>query len=336
MLQTWNDIKDQNWDNLLLGNGFSTNIWNKYSYSSLYEYSTTNTIQPLLTENVKKIFSELATINFEEVLKALAFAILVKDAIGEETDELLGLYKNVQDNLFNTVYAVHVKFEELKIQKIGEELKYFKKIFTTCYDLIPYWSSFNTLPSTDICDFFWSANSSFDPEDTELYGNKSAFYYLHGALHLKQDLQGKVSKILTTAKCLPNKSDFDYAGNSTELPLYISEGKSEYKLKKIQSNSYLTFCYHSFSKMSGKLLVLGHSLDENYDNHLVEAIRNNKKLTKVAISIYSGLSETEKDRLKLKLSANLVRDGLELYFFESKTHPLINENVKVEVETETV
>ena len=93
MIKNWDEIKDIGWDNLLLGNGFSTNVWSKYSYRSLYEYSLENKIEPVLCSKVQAIFEELQTINFEEVLKALAYAILVKKSVGEELDEYLTLYK---------------------------------------------------------------------------------------------------------------------------------------------------------------------------------------------------------------------------------------------------
>ncbi|WP_144496043.1 DUF4917 family protein, partial [Bacillus thuringiensis] len=86
------EIKDSGWDNLLLGNGFSTNVWSAYSYRSLYEYSLQHKIEPVLCSKVQAIFKELQTNNFEEVLKALAYAILVKKSVGEESDEYLTLY----------------------------------------------------------------------------------------------------------------------------------------------------------------------------------------------------------------------------------------------------
>ena len=167
MIKNWDEIKDIGWDNLLLGNGFSTNVWSKYSYRSLYEYSLENKIEPVLCSKVQAIFEELQTINFEEVLKALAYAILVKKSVGEELDEYLTLYKTVQDNLFNTVHAVHVKHSDLKKSEIAKEIKSFKKVFTTCYDLILYWATFGVLSPNTIADFFWSSNSSFDPEDPD-------------------------------------------------------------------------------------------------------------------------------------------------------------------------
>ena len=61
--------KEYVWDNLLLGNGFSCNIWENYSYTSLLNFSKENMIEPILKESVLKIFKDLKTTNFEEVLK---------------------------------------------------------------------------------------------------------------------------------------------------------------------------------------------------------------------------------------------------------------------------
>lgn len=60
----------------------------------------------------------------------------------------------------------------------------------------------------------------------------------------------------------------------------------------------------------------------------MEAIRNNKALTKVAVSIYSEL--LDKDKLVKELEARLYRHGLELVFFESSSYALINDSVKVQ------
>ena len=66
MICNWEDIKDEKWNNLLLGNGFSTNIWKNYSYQSLYKYSIDNSIDPPLIESIQNIFKNLQDINFEE------------------------------------------------------------------------------------------------------------------------------------------------------------------------------------------------------------------------------------------------------------------------------
>lgn len=327
MIQSWNDIKDEGWKNLLLGNGFSTNIWDKYSYSSLYEYSKANSVEPILTEEIISVFDELNTINFEEVLKALAYTLLVKESIGEDLGNCLALYKTVQDNLFNTVYAVHIDYSDVKKEEIADEIKKFEKIYTTCYDLILYWASYNSLSPGRITDFFWN-DSMFDRGNINVYGKKIEFHYLHGALHLQQDLKGYTSKIKYTSNALNLNQKFNYNGSETKVPLYISEGNSDYKLKKILSNHYLTFCYQNFSKIKGSLVIVGHSLNKDYDDHLVKAIQNNSNLTKVGVSIYSLQSVSDKEQEVANLKSKLNRRGLELVFFESNSYPLINESVK--------
>ena len=50
----------------------------------------------------------------------------------------------------------------------------------------------------------------------------------------------------------------------------------------------------------------------------------------MGLSIYSELTQLEKEQLVKDLEAKLHRKDLELFFFESNTHPLINESVKVQ------
>jgi hypothetical protein len=43
-------------------------------------------IEPILKKSVLKIFKDLKTTNFEEVLKALLTTALVKESLGENTE----------------------------------------------------------------------------------------------------------------------------------------------------------------------------------------------------------------------------------------------------------
>lgn len=92
----------------------------------------------------------------------------------------------------------------------------------------------------------------------------------------------------------------------------------------------MNFCYKELSKIKDGLVVIGQGLDPTYDQHLVDAIISNEKLTYVAISIYSGLHEYEKERLIKFFEARLLRrtPQLELFFFESSSHPLCSKDVK--------
>lgn len=327
MILTWQEIlgKEYVWDNLLLGNGFSCNIWGNYSYTSLLKYSQEKMIDPILKESVLKIFSNLETTNFEEVLKALLTTAIVKESLGEDTEEVLELYENVRTNLFNTVYSTHIPFSKLKKDLLGKELTNFRKVFTTCYDLIPYWSVYNTISASKQRDFFWS-QSLFNPRDVKIFNPSqvTAFYYLHGALHLKTNLAGETNKILGASDDLPEVDSYEFRKLSTSLPLFITEGTSDYKLNKIESNSYLNFCYTELSKIKDGLVVIGQGLDPIYDQHLVDSIIENENLEYVAISIYSGLTPYAKAQAIKFFEARLLRymPKLELFFFESESHPL--------------
>ncbi|ENW97792.1 DUF4917 family protein [Acinetobacter sp. NIPH 298] len=333
MILSWQEIlsKEYVWDNLLLGNGFSCNIWGSYSYTSLLSFSKEYGVEPILKKAVVKIFDDLKTTNFEEVLKALLTTAIVKDSLGEDITEILDLYDNLRKNLFNTVHATHIPFSNLNIEFIGKELINFRKVFTTCYDLIPYWSVYNTISLNKQVDFFWNKNT-FNSRDVGIYypARVTAFYYLHGALHLQTNLTLEVNKILGASSGLPEIDSYKFSELSTLLPLFITEGTSEYKLRKIESNSYLNFCYKELSKVKDGLVVIGQGLDPIYDQHLVDAILQNENLKYVAISIYSGLSLYEKEKAVKFFEARLFRKtgGLELFFFDSETHPLCSREIR--------
>jgi len=333
MIQTWQQIlgKEYVWDNLLLGNGFSCNIWGNYSYTSLFNYSQEYRIDPILKESVLRIFTGLETTNFEEVLKALLTTAIVKESLGENTEEVLEVYENVRNNLFNTVHGTHIPLAKLKKDILGKELINFRKVFTTCYDLIPYWSVYNSIYVDKKRDFFWN-QTLFNPRNVEIYypSQVTAFYYLHGALHLKTNLAGDTNKILGASDNLPEIDNYEFRKIGTSLPLFITEGTSDYKLKRIKSNSYLDFCYKELSKIKDGLVIIGQGLDPIYDQHLVDSIIKNKNLEYVAISIYSGLTPHAKAQAIKFFEARLLRHTpkLELFFFDSESHPLCSTDVR--------
>ncbi|WP_217495834.1 DUF4917 family protein [Mangrovivirga cuniculi] len=78
--------------------------------------------------------------------------------------------------------------------------------------------------------------------------------------------------------------------NRSNYPLFISEGTSESKLKQINSNQYLSYCFEKLkSDSSENLIIYGQSLGEQ-DKHLAELIDH--KFKKVAISIKTEFYDT--------------------------------------------
>lgn len=113
------------------------------------------------------------------------------------------------------------------------------------------------------------------------------------------------------------------------MPLFVSEGNLEEKLKTIRSSDYLSFCYEQLLSHEGSLCVFGHDLGPQ-DTHLVDALRQ-AKLTTLAISV-SGRSDGFIRQQKRRYAALFEGSGVALKFFAARTHPLGNSALSVPVE----
>jgi hypothetical protein len=82
-LLSWDDLRDRySWKGLLIGNGASRAVWDKFKYPSLYETAnSTDLDHPLLSKD-QHIFEELGTTNFEQVVAALATSKMICDVLG--------------------------------------------------------------------------------------------------------------------------------------------------------------------------------------------------------------------------------------------------------------
>ena len=137
---------------------------------------------------------------------------------------------------------------------------------------------------------------------------------------------GKTKKL--TANGLNRLSDLFDLSHPEQFPLFISEGSSEWKLSRIKRNDYLRFCYEKLGKISGGLVVLGHSLHNNYDQHIIDIIKDSD-VTRIAIGVWPYLGEENIVTFKARLTEDLGEK--ELYFFNSQTHPLGSVELNVPV-----
>lgn len=310
-LKNWEEISSHDWNSLLLGNGFSMNIHGGFSYKSLYESIIENGIwmYPCLSELFEKMNN-----NFEEVLSALYYAELVhmynKPAIST-------LYRNVKEALIQALESSHVEYQKVPLQKVADALSNFREIYTTNYDLIPYWA-FMDGHSHKFCDFFWGP--SFDSYDTDIYDRKTPIYYMHGAIHLRINEHGSIYKVSTSR----DRTIQDILNDSSikERPLFITEGLYEEKHKRIMNNNYLHFCFTELERTTSNLVIYGHSLTRKFDGHILDALIKKPQKRKIAISIFSGLTEKEKALDIARFEKEFQSTEHELYFFESKSHPL--------------
>src|SRR5699024_10985044 len=160
--------------------------------------------------------------------------------------------------------------------RVGRELARYKTIFTTNYDLLPYWPA----PYAQIADYF-HAEDPFDLGQARAWksqdSSRPGLYFLHGALHLaRDDASGAEQKLVRdTQTDLMTRLQEVYEDGERYTPLFISEGTSDAKLASIRRSLYLSFTLQALSDCSAPLRILGHSLSD-HDAHIRTAVERHQ------------------------------------------------------------
>lgn len=95
-------------------------------------------------------------------------------------------------------------------------------------------------------------------------------YNLHGGLHLFQRPDGEIEKCVNAGDGVIAEIT-DTILTNKRLPVYVAEGTSSAKLRKINSVAYLRHCYDKLRTNAATLFIYGHSADSN-DAHIYRAI----------------------------------------------------------------
>jgi len=278
-------------DNLLFGNGFSIHFNQQFRYNNLYEKCKDS-----FEVEDQQMFEKFETQNFETVLRALHTTMLTSRIFDIQDENIDDSYERIKQSLIDAVREVHPQYEELSPQK-GDQLRlafniFKKSIFTTNYDLLPYWALLSLLNkgSRTVTDGFGYDSASelimFDKGlGVRSSENPLGLYYLHGALHFYMR-NGEVVKITrgrnSQSRLLDIITDTYEEGN---FPLYVSEGTWKQKLQRIENNKYLMRCYKAFKSITGGLTIYGQSLDRECDLHIINAIKESA-ITDIAFGIY--------------------------------------------------
>lgn len=312
ILENFNDI-DITFDNVLLGNGFSINISNNFNYRTLFEHAVND---DLIDQPTQELFDHFKTKNFEEILRYLLVTKEVNSILSlNDSDHILSLkYDEIRDKLYEVLNLIHPGFQTIQTQELSEQLLNFKNIFTTNYDLILYWSIQER--RGDFKDFFWSNGNSFNSNNVQTYESCNKLYFMHGAVHLREDIFGITKKLINNFN--GNILSSDHLGN-LEFPLIVTEGDCNRKLEHIYRNSYLKFCYESLIETTNNLLVLGHSLNKEYDGHILKAIAKSNLQT-IAIGIYKG-DKSNNQIIQIKSELSELLNTKNVRFFDISTNP---------------
>ena len=328
-LEDWNALRTTaSFGGLLVGNGASRAVWDDFGYDSLFENARTVEEKPL-SQSELSVFEAMQTRSFEQVLGALKTTSRVNKALAVSSAAPRNRYYAIKEALINTVHAVHIPWRLVvpsTLATINQELGSYRTVFTTNYDLLNYWA-IQHRPEA-ITDLFQGTEPRFDLSLTTT--GKTRLLYLHGGLHLVRNQDGTARKLMSTEGTLLGS----FAINNTiktldDVPLFVNEGPTQDKLKTIRSSDYLSFCYDQLLGHGDGLCIFGHALGEQ-DSHIIHALRQAKPKT-AAISIYPR-SKAFIQHQKRHYTKVFEGTGVELRFFDSKTHSLGSPKLTVPVE----
>jgi len=308
----WAELKGQaDWSGLLIGNGFSQNLWRGFGYTSLFETASQGEGAHLNAADVS-LFERLETRNFELVLSALATSKTVCAALDQPQDPFSEREVSIREALIRAVHSVHIPWQSVPdahLDTIAAELAAYASIYCTNYDLTIYWA---LMRDTDTFrDYFWS--EEFDITDTEIWGKRSKFHFLHGGLHLYRRPNGQTLK--RPAAAGQNLLDLFGTPYRDAMPLFISEGTAQEKLASIYRSDYLSFVFACLAHDTEPLVVFGHSLGDS-DKHLVDAIGQHKGRP-VAVSMRATGNIRQKKAALVEALPNA-----QLHFYDAVSHPL--------------
>lgn len=316
---------------LLLGNGFSIS-WrpDTFRYDSLYNRANFKKLSP----NIKKVFEQLKTKDFELVMKSLQVAAEILKVYSPSKTKLISELENdakeLKNLLVNTIASHHPEnpneITENEYYRSNLFLNSFQCVYTLNYDLLLYWviMHYNEENNKSAYDDGFRTPDSGKAEYVtwEIEKTRSQnIFYLHGALHIfdeGSELQ-KYTWVNTGIKLIEQIRN---ALNKNFFPVFVSEGTSKEKKEKIVHSNYLSRGYRSFASIANSLFIYGHSLADN-DDHILNLIPKGK-ISKLFISLYGDPTSDENKKIikkatVLKLSRKNEKRSLEIYFYDAST-----------------
>src|SRR5689334_12689476 len=104
-LYSWSHLNNEDfqWQSILIGNGASVNVWDTFSYRSIYTYATTRACTNRMTPADIKLFNSLNTHNFEQVLSSLNIAKTINQALGLGHTKITQRYDSIKQSLISTI-----------------------------------------------------------------------------------------------------------------------------------------------------------------------------------------------------------------------------------------
>lgn len=313
-LQSYQDVleylrKADRRKHFLFGNGFSIAYDPKiFSYNALSSF-----IEKTDNALLKKLFSVINTKNFELIMQQLDTFIELAKAFSTEAAlvaQLQEASETLKNSLIEAVRSLHPEhvftIPDAQSQSCFDFLKeYLAKngyVFSTNYDLLPYWVLMRNDAEASSDGFGRDmlnadeVKKGADPEYSDLtwgkYKDLQTFFYLHGSLPLFDDGVEIVKEVYNSEHyLLRNVSE---RMTKKQYPVFVTAGNAQEKFNHIMHNKYLAYCYDKLCTIDGSLITFGFNFGP-YDTHIIDAINKasvfhkgkNGKLLSIYIGVFS-------------------------------------------------
>ena len=327
-IKDWVEIKDDYENgNLIIGNGASVALHQKFRFDSLKEEAEK---LRLFNEDISKLFIEFDTSDFELILRLVWHAKLVNKHLGIIDQKIDSAYENIKEALIKVVKEVHCEHSDIadQLPQLYQFTKQFRTVVSLNYDLILYWILMYGNRNEDghrFKDCFQGSGlfrNNWQDLRNPIRKEKEVTLslYQHGNLSIFRDAKNTETKV--------QRGDFEdllevitSQWEDNKIPLFVAEGTGTKKLESIKSSPYLSTIFYEvlpdLITQKANLVIYGWSLGEQ-ESHLVKQIFKNKQSGKVAISIFQNNQE-ECHRIYRLIKNEKVAPNIEVEFFDSQS-----------------
>ena len=279
-IKDWAEIKDDYENgNLIIGNGASVALHQKFRFDSLKEEAEK---LRLFNEDISKLFIEFDTSDFELILRLVWHAKLVNKHLGIIDQKIDSAYENIKEALIKVVKEVHCEHSDIadQLPQLYQFTKQFRTVVSLNYDLILYWILMYGNRNEDghrFKDCFQGSGlfrNNWQDLRNPIRKEKEVTLslYQHGNLSIFRDAKNTETKV--------QRGDFEdllevitSQWEDNKIPLFVAEGTGTKKLESIKSSPYLSTIFYEvlpdLITQKANLVIYGWRLGEQ-ESHLVK------------------------------------------------------------------
>lgn len=327
-IRKWEDIQDKFSNKLLLGNGASRAVWDKFKYTSLYKEAQK---AGRFNSDLMQLFADFKTRDFEYILRLLLQTNKVNGIIEIKEKKSLSLYQDLQEALIDTIRSIHPEAEQVKslLLPMAKFMKKFGTVLNLNYDLLVYWAMLeaNNYFGQWFKDGFidegrFNNDYEYLREPYDDAGGATLVFYPHGSLILATDSYGSEIKLSKAGDKYLLKTILGIWETQDYIPLFISEGAATKKLRAIRRSNYLKTVYdREVTVKCESLAVYGWNFGDQDEHILRGIIKGGVERIAVSVHMVSNDPQTYCEYVynKIRTLENTLRKNSEskIYYFDS-------------------